>query len=132
MASKKTASRGTTRQRAAANNASVVAGSGNVFVDLGCDDAEARVMAMRAEVMIRIELQLKSRGWTHGSCEEAWDHPAACLTDQERGLAGVQSGYPAEAGGQGGTQTRAENGRLMAVGPELVARGGIEPPTSAL
>lgn len=38
--------------------------SGNVFVDLGFDPAEAEVMKLRAEVMIRIEQSVKSRGWT--------------------------------------------------------------------
>lgn len=39
-------------------------GSGNVFLDLGFDPAEARVMALRAEVMIRMEQHLKAQGWT--------------------------------------------------------------------
>ena len=38
-------------------------GSGNVFLDLGFDPAEAKVMALRAEVMIRMEQHLKSMGW---------------------------------------------------------------------
>ena len=38
--------------------------SGNVFVDLGFDPAEARVLALRAEVMIRLEQHLKAQGWT--------------------------------------------------------------------
>jgi predicted XRE-type DNA-binding protein len=38
--------------------------SGNVFVDLGFDPAEAKVMALRAEVMIRMEQHLKAQGWT--------------------------------------------------------------------
>ena len=38
--------------------------SGNVFVDLGFDPAEAKVMALRAEVMIRMEQHLKAEGWT--------------------------------------------------------------------
>jgi predicted XRE-type DNA-binding protein len=38
--------------------------SGNVFIDLGFDPAEAKVMALRAEVMIRIEQHLKAQGWT--------------------------------------------------------------------
>lgn len=42
----------------------VIQGSGNVFVDLGFDPAEAEIMALRAEIMIRIEQQLKSKGWT--------------------------------------------------------------------
>lgn len=46
------------------NDTRVVPGSGNVFVDLGFDEAEARVMALRAELMIRIEQQLKAKGWT--------------------------------------------------------------------
>jgi predicted XRE-type DNA-binding protein len=39
-------------------------GSGNVFLDLGFDPAEAKVMALRAEVMIRMERYLKAQGWT--------------------------------------------------------------------
>jgi predicted XRE-type DNA-binding protein len=39
-------------------------GSGNVFLDLGFDPAEAKVMALRAEVMIRLERHLKALGWT--------------------------------------------------------------------
>jgi predicted XRE-type DNA-binding protein len=41
-----------------------IKGSGNVFLDLGFDPAEARIMALRAEVMIRLEQQLKAKGWT--------------------------------------------------------------------
>jgi predicted XRE-type DNA-binding protein len=32
----------------------VIAGSGNVFIDLGFDEAEARVMALRVELMMRL------------------------------------------------------------------------------
>jgi predicted XRE-type DNA-binding protein len=39
-------------------------GSGNVFLDLGFDPAEAKVMALRAEVMIRMEQHLRAQGWT--------------------------------------------------------------------
>jgi predicted XRE-type DNA-binding protein len=38
--------------------------SGNVFIDLGFDPAEAKVMALRAEAMIRIEQHLRAQGWT--------------------------------------------------------------------
>ncbi|HPF26369.1 MAG: helix-turn-helix transcriptional regulator [Hyphomicrobiaceae bacterium] len=41
-----------------------IKGSGNVFLDLGFDPAEAKVMALRAEVMIRMERHLKAQGWT--------------------------------------------------------------------
>ncbi len=46
------------------NDVRVTRSSGNVFIDLGFDPAEAGVMALRAEVMIRIEQRLKSQGWT--------------------------------------------------------------------
>ncbi|MDR2689466.1 MAG: helix-turn-helix domain-containing protein [Azoarcus sp.] len=46
------------------NDISVTEGSGNVFVDLGFEPAEAEVMKLRAEVMIRIAQQLKAQGWT--------------------------------------------------------------------
>jgi predicted XRE-type DNA-binding protein len=39
-------------------------GSGNVFLDLGYDPAEAKIMAMRAELMIRLELRVKAQGWS--------------------------------------------------------------------
>jgi predicted XRE-type DNA-binding protein len=38
--------------------------SGNVFLDLGFDPAEAKIMALRAEVMIRLEQHLQAQGWT--------------------------------------------------------------------
>lgn len=41
-----------------------IKGSGNVFLDLGFDPAEAEVMKLRAEVMIRIEQLVKEKGWT--------------------------------------------------------------------
>jgi len=47
------------------NDTSVTPGSGNVFVDLGFDPAEAEVMKLRAEVMIRTAQRLKD----HGSAE---------------------------------------------------------------
>ena len=42
----------------------ITPGSGNVFIDLGFDPAEAEIMTLRAEVMIRIEQRLKQQGWT--------------------------------------------------------------------
>ena len=38
--------------------------SGNIFIGLGFDSAEAEIMTLRAEVMIRIEQRLKQQGWT--------------------------------------------------------------------
>jgi predicted XRE-type DNA-binding protein len=39
-------------------------GSGNVFIELGFDPAEAEVLKLRAEVMLRLEQLVKDRGWT--------------------------------------------------------------------
>jgi predicted XRE-type DNA-binding protein len=41
-----------------------IAGSGNVFIDLGFDEAEARVMALRVELMMRLREQLQEKGYT--------------------------------------------------------------------
>ncbi|MHB1057762.1 MAG: helix-turn-helix domain-containing protein [Rhodanobacter sp.] len=46
------------------NDTRRIAGSGNVFVDMGFDPAEAEVMQLRAEVMLRIEQLLREKGWT--------------------------------------------------------------------
>lgn len=42
----------------------VIESSGNVFLDLGFDAAEAEVMKLRAETMLRMEQHLKAQGWT--------------------------------------------------------------------
>jgi len=42
----------------------IIESSGNVFIDLGFDPAEAEVMKLRAEVMIRTAQQLKKQGLT--------------------------------------------------------------------
>lgn len=46
------------------NDTRITESSGNVFLDLGFDPAEAEVMKLRAEVMIRTAQHLKERGWT--------------------------------------------------------------------
>jgi predicted XRE-type DNA-binding protein len=46
------------------NDKRIIPGGGNVFRDLGFDEAEARVLALRAELMLRLAQELKARGWT--------------------------------------------------------------------
>lgn len=46
------------------NNISLTESSGNVFLDLGFPPADAEVMKLRAEVMIRMEQHLRAQGWT--------------------------------------------------------------------
>ena len=45
-------------------DARITPSSGNVFVDLGFDEAEAHVMALRAELRLRLSQELKAKGWT--------------------------------------------------------------------
>ncbi len=42
----------------------VIPGSGNIFVDLGFDEAEARVMALRVQLMMQLRERLKEQGYT--------------------------------------------------------------------
>jgi predicted XRE-type DNA-binding protein len=37
---------------------------GNIFIDLGFEPAEAHVMLMRANLMIKLEKHIKAKGWT--------------------------------------------------------------------
>ncbi|WP_297835176.1 XRE family transcriptional regulator [Thermomonas sp.] len=46
------------------NDITLTESSGNVFLDLGFPPAEAEVMRLRAEVMIRMEQHLRAQGWT--------------------------------------------------------------------
>ena len=42
----------------------IIASCGNVFIDLGFDEAEARVMALRVELMVQLREQLNKTGLT--------------------------------------------------------------------
>ncbi len=44
--------------------------SGNVFEDLGFDKAEAEVMKLRTELMIRLEQHLRAKKWTQREAAE--------------------------------------------------------------
>jgi len=46
------------------DDSQIIEGSGNIFVDLGFEAAQAQVMKLRAEVMIRTAQQLKKQGLT--------------------------------------------------------------------
>lgn len=45
----------------------VIDGSGNVFVDLGFDEAEAQVMALRVELMVRLREWLTTEQLTQAA-----------------------------------------------------------------
>ena len=42
----------------------VTRSSGNVFVDMGFPAEEATVLAMRADLMVKLRLQIERSGWT--------------------------------------------------------------------
>jgi predicted XRE-type DNA-binding protein len=53
------------------NDESRTPSCGNIFIDLGFEPAEAEVMKLRAEVMIRMKERLKERGWTQAEAARA-------------------------------------------------------------
>jgi len=46
------------------NDTRITKGSGNIFLDLGFEPAEAHVLLMRADLMIQIEKFIAAKGWT--------------------------------------------------------------------
>jgi predicted XRE-type DNA-binding protein len=71
--------------------------SGNVFIDLGFDPAEAKVMALRAEVMIRIEQHLRAQGWTQAEAAKRLGITTARIATRQGQVAGLQPRYAADA-----------------------------------
>lgn len=52
------------------NHIKISDSSGNVFMDLGFDTAEAEIMKLRADVMIRTAQRLKEKGWTQAEAAQ--------------------------------------------------------------
>jgi predicted XRE-type DNA-binding protein len=50
--------------RTHARQEQITRSSGNVFTDLGFDDAEAQVLALRADLMAQLDKQIKARKMT--------------------------------------------------------------------
>ena len=48
----------------------VIPASRNVFYDLGFDEAEARVLEMRADLMAALREHIKSQGWTQSEAAQ--------------------------------------------------------------
>jgi predicted XRE-type DNA-binding protein len=48
----------------AASKAKITPSSGNVFIDLGFDEADAQVLALRADLMAKLDQQIKARKMT--------------------------------------------------------------------
>lgn len=59
--------------------------SGNVFADLGFDDAEAQVLALRADLMVQLEKQIKARKMTQVAASRLLGVSQSRVSDLKRG-----------------------------------------------
>jgi predicted XRE-type DNA-binding protein len=58
---------------------------GNVFVDLGFSKEEAAVLAMRAELMVRLRSVIDERGWTQQEAAKRLGIGQSRVSDLVRG-----------------------------------------------
>lgn len=63
----------------------VTPSSGNVFLDLGFDEAEAQVMALRADLMAQLARQIKARRLTQVEAAELLGVSQSRVSDLARG-----------------------------------------------
>lgn len=63
----------------------ITSSSGNVFLDLGFDEAEAQVMALRADLMAQLAKQIKSRRLTQVEAAELLGVSQSRVSDLARG-----------------------------------------------
>ena len=66
-------------------DAMVTASSGNVFTDLGFGPGEAAVMGLRADLMARLRLMVKTEGWTQAQAAERFGIAQSRVSDLLRG-----------------------------------------------
>ncbi len=59
--------------------------SGNVFADLGFDDAEAQVLALRADLMAQVEKTIKARKLTQLAASKVLGVSQSRVSDLARG-----------------------------------------------
>ena len=59
--------------------------SGNVFADLGFNDAEATILAMRAQLMCDIAKQIDKHHWTQSEAAKRFGMSQARVSDLLRG-----------------------------------------------
>ena len=72
-------------RKSAREDSRIIASSGNVFADLGFESAEARLLAMRADLMIELEKQIKARGMTQTQAAEVLGVSQGRVSDLMRG-----------------------------------------------
>jgi predicted XRE-type DNA-binding protein len=67
------------------NDKRMTPGSGNVFVDLGFSPAEAAVLAVRTELMVRLKRLIAERRWTDHKAAQVLGIAQSRVTDLKRG-----------------------------------------------
>ena len=72
---------------AAKKHLQITPSSGNVFADLGFDEAEAQVLTLRAELMVQLERQLKARKLTQVAASRLLGVSQSRVSDLVRGKA---------------------------------------------
>jgi len=71
--------------RTSARESKISPSSGNVFSDLGFDDAEAQVMALRADLMAQLTKQIASRKMTQVTASKLLGVSQGRVSDLTRG-----------------------------------------------
>ncbi|KVW96740.1 helix-turn-helix domain-containing protein [Thiobacillus denitrificans] len=59
--------------------------SGNVFADLGFAPGEAAILAMRADLMLKLRQVIEARGWTQAQAAQALGVGQSRISDLVRG-----------------------------------------------
>lgn len=63
----------------------IIKSSGNVFLDIGFDDAQAHVLALRADLMVQLEKTLKARKMTQIKASKVLGVCQSTVSDLKRG-----------------------------------------------
>lgn len=71
--------------RTSATENKITKSSGNVFSDLGFDDAQAQVLALRADLMAQLEQQIKARKMTQVAASKLLGVSQSRVSDLARG-----------------------------------------------
>ena len=69
----------------AASKTKITPSSGNVFIDLGFDEAEAQVLALRADLMAQLDQQIKARKMTQVAAARLLGVSQSRVSDLTRG-----------------------------------------------
>jgi predicted XRE-type DNA-binding protein len=68
-----------------ASETKITPSSGNVFIDLGFDEAEAQVLALRADLMAQLDRQIKARKMTQVTAAKLLGVSQSRISDLTRG-----------------------------------------------